>query len=95
MPKTLYLIALLLTLPAHAASTGDLAADKGTLWLDRPAVPSDARRHADMFPAHPLLLNTNADLVANVHPRTTYGREEMVTPHRLPIPDSPLFRDPR
>ena len=80
---------------AHRGGSGDMLTDMNLTWLDRPAVPSDRDRGADMFAPQPLMVDRDADLVSGVRPRVTYGREEMVVVHPMHVPDSPLFRDPR
>lgn len=89
------IIGLILTLamPLYAEPdrSGDMFGKGGWNITDRPAVPSDRARGADMFKAVPSTLDPNADVFGRMRPNYDFGREEMVIVRPEPVPYYPLF----
>lgn len=78
---------------AQARRTGDLFADADWCCGNRPAVPSDARRGADVFKKLPLTYNRNADLFDSLRPRAYATRADMLAPRRQAFPVGRLFEN--
>ncbi len=79
---------------AYAQRTGDIFADRGFTSYNRPSVPSDAHRGADMFPPVQGFVEPTAEMFSRARPRYDFGREDMVKAHPMPIPYTPLFLPP-
>ena len=64
----------------------DMFYDIGVIY-DRPSVPSDRYRKADVFPQVPLLLNKKKDMFDGANRINIFGREDMFrTRHVAQIP---------
>ena len=100
MAKALFILITLLAMPAMAndnpALRGDLFANSYLAFGQRPWVPSDGLRGADMFPPQPLFMPATRDLFDRVPRRYEFGNDEMVHLRRpIPEPYQPMFLPPR